>query len=237
VRLKAALLGLVSAVALGVAIPSPSLAAGAQCSLVLPATVVVDSRTEKIPFRLSSNCAANAAAFALWDVRHASGFRMRVDVSRAEMAAGATSGTLTYPDTAARGVYSGDPYSSRQTDGDPLTQNTPVMAVKTACRVALTGNRGTLYGWTGYTITARASIWSSASHAWTTRRGGTVDLLKLADDGTWKLAGRQTVAPTGNPGKATFWPKGTTRGDKFRVVVQDTATSWSCGSSVHTVLS
>ena len=231
-RLKAALLGLVSAVALSVAVPSPSLAAGEQCSLVLPAKVVVDSRTEKIPFRLSSNCAANGAAFALWDVQHATGFRMRVDVSRAEMAAGATSGTLSYPDTAARGVYSGNPYSSRQADGDPLTQNTAVMQVKTACKVGLAGARGTRLGWKGYSLSVKASIWSSASHTWAKRTAGTIDLYKLRDDGTWALAGRASVA--GGPG---FFPKGTVRGDKFRVVVQETATSWSCGSSVHAVLS
>jgi hypothetical protein len=232
-RLKSVVVRLVSAVALGVAVPSPVLAAGEQCSLVLPAKVVVDSRTEKIPFRLSSNCAANDAAFALWDVEHAGGFRVRVDVSRAEMAAGATSGTLTYPDTAARGLYRGYAYSSRQADGDRLTQNMPLMDVRTACRVRLTGTRSTAYGWTGYTLSVSASIWSSATHSWTTRRGGTVDLYKLRDDGTWALSGRGFISSTGSGG---FFPKGTVRGDKFRVVVQESSTAWSCGSSVHTVL-
>ena len=236
-RLKSAVLGLVAACAVGVVAPSPALAAGAQCSLVLPAKVVVDSRAEKIPYRLSSNCAANDAAFALWDVEQASGYGWSVDISRAEMAAGATSGTLAYPDTGKRGLYRGYAFSSRQTDGDPLTQNTPLMQVKTACRVSLTGSRSTLPGWSGYTINVKASIWSSATHAWASRRGGTVDLFKRRDDGSWALSGRSTIAATGSGGTAIFWPKGTAKGDRFRVVVHETATSWSCGSSAHTVLS
>jgi hypothetical protein len=227
VRIKSAVLGLVAACAAVVVAPVPAGAAAAQCSLVLPAKVVVDSRTERIPFRLSSNCAASDAAFALWDVEHASGHRMRVDVSRAEMAAGTTSGTLTYRDTAPRGLYRGNPYSSRQADGDQLTQNTPLVQVKSACRVTLTGSRSTLRGWSGYTLKVKGTVWSSVKHTWVTRSGATIDLYKRRSDGSWALAGRGDL----------FFPKGTKKGDKFRVVVHETATTWSCGSAVHTVRS
>lgn len=233
-RLKSAVLSLVAACALGVVIPSPALAAGAQCSLVLPAKVVVDSRTESIPYRLSSNCTANDAAFAMWDVEQASGYGWSVDITRAEMAAGTTSGTLTYPDSGARGLFRGYAYSSRNADGDPLTQNMPLMEAKTACRVSLTGARSTLPGWAGYTIKVKGTIWSSASHAWATRSGGTVDLFKRRDDGTWALSGRTNI---GQSGSGIFFPKGTVPGDQFRVVVHETATSWSCGSTPHTVRS
>jgi hypothetical protein len=236
-RRRFSVLSLVAACAVAVVTPSSAVAAGAQCSLVLPAKVVVDSRTEKIPYRLSSNCTANQAAFAMWDVQQAGGYGWSVDITRAEMAAGKTSGTLTYPDTGKRGLFRGYAYSSRQADGDRLTQNMPLMQAKTACRVSLTGSRSTLSGWKGYTISVEGTIWSSATHRWANRRGGTVELLKRRDDGSWALAGRSTLTTSGSGGSAVFFPKGSKKGDKFRVVVKETATAWSCGSAPHTVRS
>ncbi len=233
-RRRAAALGLVAACAAAVLSPSPAGATDAECSLVLPAKVVVDSRTEKIPYHLAPDCTANGAAFAWWDVEHASGYGWSVLVSRAEMAAGQTSGTLTYPDTAKRGAFLGHAYSSRRADGDPLTQNMPLMQAKSACRLGLSGARSTRSGWNGYTLTVKGTIWSGVHHRYVNRTGGTVELLKRRADGTWALAGRTSMTGTG---KAVFFPKGTKKGDQFRVVVKETATTWTCGSSPHTVRS
>lgn len=229
-RRRSTVLGLVAACVVVVVPSSSAGAAGAQCSLVLPAKVSVDSRTERVPYRLSSNCAANGAAYAWWDVENAGGSGWSLLVSRADVAAGRTSGTLTLRDTAKRGVYTGHAYSARTADGTPVTQNTPTMRVKSACRVSLSGSRSTLRDG-GYTITTTGKIWSGATHSWAKRAGVWADLLKRRSDGTWALAGRSLVA-TG-----LFFPKGAKKGDQFRVVVDETAATWACGSAVHTVRS
>jgi hypothetical protein len=232
-RLKSAVLGLVAACGAVLVIPSPVLAA-AQCSLILPAKVVVDSATERIPMRLSSDCASNGAASAAWDVRHGTvGWRVAVDA--ADFASGNTRGELVYKDTAPRGLYRGNRLGAERADNQPLVQNIPTMLVKNACRVSITGHRSSMGTFTQYTIDVKGSIWSSASHSFVTRRGGEVTLLKKRADGTWAYDRTSFLSRTTDPGTSWFWPKGAKKGDQYRVVVRETDTAWTCGSSVHTV--
>lgn len=93
------------ALATAVGLPAPALAAPAECSLVLPAKLVVDSRTEQVPHRLSSNCSANGADAASWRVMQtAGGASWWTSVSPAS-----PSGTRSHPDTWPTGTYRGCP--------------------------------------------------------------------------------------------------------------------------------
>ena len=220
----------VVAVLASVAIPSPAFAAS-QCSLVLPTKVVVDSRTESIPYRLSSNCASSGASAASWDLLHADGSGWAMDFGPADFAEGTTDGTLALPDTGTKGVYRGHPLGAEQADGDPLTQNTPLMTVKAAARLSLAVAKGNRFGFTRHTFTVKATVWSGSTHAWVPRTSGQAELLELRN-GVWARAG---MAYLDSDGEVVLWPDGVKPGDKFRVRILETASVWASGSSVVTI--
>jgi hypothetical protein len=209
-----------------VAAPAPASAA-VQCSLVLPTKVVVGSATERISYRLSSNCSAAQADQASWHVLHTSGGHDWW----AELGGEASDGVELFPATAPSGTYRAYPAGAEQADGDPLTQNSPTLAVKYGARVSLSGRYTSTTHPLGFTmtelsLTATAGIWSPARSGWVPRAGTQVQLLRHKGGDWWVWERNGT---TNSQGKVTF-TRPSYSSATYRVRIVETTKAWASGS-------
>ena len=220
---------LTSAVAAAVVVlPGSAAAAPAQCSLVVPAKVVVDRPLEEIPVRLSSNCTASGADHAYWDVVNHRGWGWQVDFEATDIAEGTTAAVLEHGGTDPVGIYRGYGVGAEQADGDALTQNAPVMAVKYGAKLRLSGTskRGML------TLTATASTWSGKAGRWYPRAGAQVQVLKHKSGNWWVWVRNATTNSSGRVNIPTGFAH---TGDVYRVRIVETNTVWASGSGHYRV--
>ena len=219
-----------SAVALAAAVglPAPAQAAPAQCSLVMPAKLVLDPGAEDVNHRLSSNCAAVGAAAASWHVvRVGGGHDWWVDLDDE-----VTDGVELFPSAEPIGTYRAYPAGAEQADGEPLTQNTPQMLVKYGARTSLTGRYfqrrvpGASRTVTELALTATAVTWSGSTDDWYPRAGAQVQLLRHKGGDWWV---RERNGTTHSQGKVTFRIPSYSSAT-YRVRVVETAKAWASGS-------
>ena len=218
------------ALAAAVGLPATAQAAPAQCSLVLPAKVVVDSTSETIPSRLSSNCTSSDATTASWHVVHTGGAN---DWWLEWTLPGVNGGVL--PSTLATGTYRAYPGGAEQADGDPLTQNTPETVVKLGARVSLSGRYvqrplimygSTVGSFSELALTASATTWSATTRGWYPRAGAQVQLLRHKSGDWWVWERNGT---TNSQGEVTFRLPSYSSAI-YRVRIVETAKAWASGS-------
>jgi hypothetical protein len=194
-----------------------------QCSLVMPSKVVVDTRTERMGFRISSNCQANGADHASWDLIHTGmGFAAGLQFESADILH--PDWYVDWSDTAPMGAWTLRPGGAGQADGNPLKQNTAALQVKYASRLAATVKRTT----SALTWTATATQWSGSKHGWNTRARVTVGLFHQAPGSTtWKYVKSATTSSTG---RATI-TLGSPKSGNYRLTVAETPTVWASYST------
>jgi hypothetical protein len=214
--------------AAAVVLPGAAANAASDCSLVLPAKVVVDRTTENIPVRLSSNCLSSGADSADWNVYNHSGGGWHA-YWRAIDSVDTTTGTqLVHSGTDPVGIYTGHGIGAATASDTPLTQNEPVMTIKYAARLSLTGTnkRGNV------TLTAYASSWSAKLGRFYPRAGATVQVLRHKSADWWVWDGNVT---TNSEGRVTI-PIGYSHpGDAYKVRIVETNTVWATGSAPYRV--
>jgi hypothetical protein len=193
------------------------------CSLVMPSKVVVDARTERMNFTLSSNCTANGADHAYWNLKHTgtgSGWAFRFE--SADL--GHRNWYVDWPDTAPMGRWSLSTVEAERADGTPLPQNSAAIQAKYGSRLAATVSRTR----TTLTWKVTASQWSPTKHAWGARSRVSVGLFHQATgSSTWKYVKAVTTTSTGKATVTLASPKA----GSYRLSVGETSTVWASYST------
>jgi hypothetical protein len=214
--------------AAAVVLPASAAVAASDCSLVLPAKVVVDQASESIPVRLSSNCLSSAADHADWrvlDSRYGGWNTYWREIDSTDTTTGAL---LGFSGTDPVGAYTGYPKGAGTVADDPLTQNRPSMTIKYGARLGLSGTneRGNV------TLTVYASSWSGKLSRFYPRAGAKVQLLRHKSADWWVY---DRTVTTNSEGRATI-PIGFSHpGDAYKVRIVESATVWASGSAPYRV--
>ena len=209
-----------AAIASGVAltIPSSASAGTEQCTLIMPTKVVINAQVVHSPVRFGTNCAANAADEAWWDLNHSSGNVDSIVFFADEFAAGSSSTEWFDFDPMGRYVIQGA--GAFKADASELTQNSPVTVIKYASRLVTKTTRSSTGGLT-WAVTAQQ--WSGRSHAYVGRPKVNVGLFYRASGSTtWTYVKSVTTTSTG---KATV-TMSTPKAGYYRLMVAETPTVW-----------
>jgi hypothetical protein len=217
-RLRSVVLPAVVVAATAVAIPAPALAAGEQCTIILPTKVVVTAETVTSPVKFGSNCAASETDVAGWDLNHSAGYVDTIVFAAEEFADGVSSTDWFDVDPMGRYVIAGA--GAYRADETEVTQNSRVALVKYGSRLVTTVTRTR----TGLSWAVTAQQWSGRSHAYVARPRVTVGLFhQTSTSAAWKYVKSVTTTSTG---RATV-SLGTTKTGNYRLVVAETPTIWA----------
>jgi hypothetical protein len=202
--------------------------AASDCSLVLPAKVVVDQASESIPVRLSSNCLAVSADHADWRVldSHYGGWNVYWrEIDSRDTTTGAL---LGFSGTDPVGTHTGYPKGAGTVADEPLTQNRPSMTIKYGSRLSLSGTnkRGNV------TLSVYASSWSGKLGRFYPRAGVKVQLLRHKSADWWVL---DRTVTTDSQGRVTIPVGYSHSGDAYKVRIPESATVWASGSAPYRV--
>jgi hypothetical protein len=220
-RFRRIVLPVVIAAAAAVVLPA-SAEAAAQCSLVTPTKVVVDSKTEEMDFNLSASCQTNGADHAYWDLEHGS-LGGPLDFEAADIAQRYF--YIEWYDTDAMGNWYLRPTGAATAGGTSLTQNSATIKVKYGSRFLSKVTRSSTGALT-WAVTAQQ--WSGRAHAWVGRSKVNVGLFYLPTGSTtWKYVKSVTATSTG---KATV-TLGAPKSGSYRLMVAETATVWKSYTS------
>jgi hypothetical protein len=222
-RLRSVVLSVAVACAAVVAVPSSAVAGSELCTLVMPAKVVVDARSEKIPVRFGANCDRSGAVAANWVVAHGSGEYWDAYFDETYYTP-----WLTQMDDDAMGRYVGyragaftaDAWAADEPD---LTQNQPVLHVKYASRLATKVTRTR----TKLTWAVRATQWSGRTHGYHPRKVNVGLFHRATTTSPWKYVKSVTTTSTGKATVTLTSPKA----GHYRLAVGQTPTAWASYST------
>jgi hypothetical protein len=224
VRARRLVLPLAVALA-GGALPAPADAAAADCSIELPATVVIDSETAVVHAQVSPDCLRDSGPVdANWLFGHGTGPTTPLHFD-AWQVAGPSSMTAyaVIGDRDPTGVYTATPAGAQDADSTPMTQNT----ARTVVKYASSFGAGLLRTRTALSWDIDAMTWSGRTHGWYPRAGAQVSVWHLPLDGTaWKYLRTQTMSSRGT-GTVTVENPNT---GHYRLSMAETATVWGTWS-------
>ena len=193
------------------------------CSLVMPTKVVVAARSVDADVRVATNCSANGAEHAYWDLFHPGrNYGWGLMFEEADLAH--PNWYITWRDFDPMGVWTLVPVEAEQADGNPLKQNSAVVKVKYGSRLTTKVTRTrTALSWA-----VTATQWSGVKHGWNTRARVTVGLFHQPPGSTtWKYV---KSVKTSSTGRATV-TLGSPKAGNYRLVVGETPTVWAAYST------
>lgn len=227
-RVRSIVLSAVVAVSAAIAVPSPALAGSEECTLVMPAKVVLGAKTVTSNLRLGSNCTSHSADHAYWDLVHSSGKIAEIDFTSADFSHGVTSASFAWNDDDPKGRYTSRAVDAATAGGVDLTQNSPITWVKYASRLRASTWRDSGNGAGPIHWSISATQWSGAKHAWVGRPRVAVALFHRATTTSgWKYVKSVTTSSTGRASGTIASPK---RGSYF-FKVGETPTVWASGAN------
>jgi hypothetical protein len=192
------------------------------CALTMPTKVVIGAKTTRTNFGVASNCRTNAADHAYWNLLADSGggWNLRFEADQLQY----PSWYLDWSDLVPLGRWTLRPVEAERADDIPLPQNTAVLQVKYASRLAAGVTRtASSLSWS-----ATATQWSGAKHTWVARPKVSVGLFHLAPGSTtWKYV---KAATTSSTGRATV-TLGSPRSGSYRLTIAETPTVWAAYST------
>jgi len=203
------------------AVPS-SASAAAQCSLIMPTKLVVDSKTEDLDFRTTVSCISNGATQADWSISHGSeGGLLSFDAQDLQD----RYFYITWQDTFGKGVWQLTPQGATDGDGNTLEQNSSTLTVKYGSRISQTVTRSSSGA---LTWAFRAEQWSGQAHTWVGRSKVNVGVFHQATStAPWTYVKSATTSSTGRGTVGIAAPKS----GNYHLVVAETPSVWKSYTS------